>query len=149
VNAPVKAALAFALAACCTAAFACGHCVEDKVAAVYDHAELMRAEAARHHVAYCAIDGKLEYLQSGDVAQRGLVQAAEATPGVDRGSIRISVDNAALSFSFDPSKVSVDKAVRTMNKKIAAQGLRLDPMRVMERTAVLKNVEAASPTRRP
>ncbi|HJV83201.1 hypothetical protein [Noviherbaspirillum sp.] len=141
-----RVAVTLSLAAFCTAALPCGHCVEDKVAAVYDHAELMRAEAAHHHVAFCAVEGNLP---ADENAQRNIARTVEAIAGVDRGSMRMSVENTALAFTFDPSRISVDKAVRAMNRKVAALGFRLEPIRVMERTAELKKVEAASPGRRP
>lgn len=139
-----KAAATLMLAAWCTAALPCGHCVEDKVAAVYDHAELLRAEAAHHHVAFCVIDGNLP---PGDSTQRDIVRAAEEARGVDRGSVRVSVDNPALSFSFDPARTSVERAVRMMNRKISALGLRLEPIRVMERTAELKSIGSTQTSR--
>lgn len=117
-------------------AFACGYCVEDKVASVYDHAIVVRAEAAKHHVAFCAIEGSLP---PGEETRRLLERAAAAAPGVIARSIRISIDNAALSFAFDPERVSVESAVRSANRDIAARGWRLEPMRVMERTATLKD----------
>jgi hypothetical protein len=36
-----------------TTALACGHCVEDRMAVVYDHPVVARALGARHHVAFC------------------------------------------------------------------------------------------------
>lgn len=120
----------------CPVAFACGHCVEDKVASVYDHAIVVRAEATRHHVAFCAIEGSLP---PGEETRRLLERAAAAVPGVIARSIRVSIDNAALSFAFDPARVSVESAVRSANRDIAARGWRLEPMRVMERTATLKD----------
>ena len=37
---------------------ACGYCVEDKIAAVYDHASISRARAAKHQVAF---DGSVRF----------------------------------------------------------------------------------------
>ncbi|HJV87395.1 MAG TPA: hypothetical protein VJ698_18145 [Noviherbaspirillum sp.] len=132
--------VALALATSCTAALPCGHCVEDKVAVVYDHAELLRAEAAHHHVAFCAIEGNLP---PGEATQHDLTRAAESAQGVDHGSVRVSIDNPALAFTFDPSRTSVERAVKSMNRKLSSLGVRLEPVRVMERTAELKNVDSA------
>jgi len=76
----VAAALVLALQA--TTAFACGFCVEDKLAAVYDHELVGRALGARHHVAFCGIEGVV----AGRDAQRGdIARALDAIAGVDRG----------------------------------------------------------------
>ena len=83
-------------------AFACGFCVEDKIAAVYDHALITQAMSRGHHVAFFAIDGTLDpHSTQKSVIERA---AAKAT-GVDTKSIRVSVESAALSASFDPARV--------------------------------------------
>ena len=38
------------------AALACGYCVEDKIAAAYDHAVVVRAADRHHQVAFLSIE---------------------------------------------------------------------------------------------
>ena len=40
-----------------TPAIGCGHCVEDKVAAVYDHGLIMKALGEHHQVVFFGIEG--------------------------------------------------------------------------------------------
>jgi hypothetical protein len=68
-------------------ALACGYCVEDKVAMVYDHSVIVRALNKRHEVAFLAIEGPLA---ASPRRQRELERAIESTPGVDRASARVS-----------------------------------------------------------
>jgi hypothetical protein len=83
------------LAALSGPALGCGYCLEDKVAAAYDHAVLTKAAAAKHQVAFFHVDG---------AAPRAALQKAVYAAGADRGSVRIATEQQALSFAFDPKK---------------------------------------------
>ena len=48
----LRAAILSALLAAAGSAYACGVCVEDKMAAAYDHAIVTKALAQKHHVAF-------------------------------------------------------------------------------------------------
>ena len=120
-------------------AAACGYCVEDKIAATYDHAVLTRAIAQKHSVVFFHIDGSVP---PGDAGRRWLETAAESTSGVDRGSVRVSVDTFSVSFAFDPKAVPLSRVQASLEKKLAAKKLSLMPLRVMDRPAELKTVGA-------
>jgi len=126
-------ALAFALPA--QAAYACGFCIEDKIAAVYDHRVVMHAAAQKHQVAFFGLDGRLA---GTAVEARILERSVGAAFGVDAGSVRVSVDSASLSVAFDPAVVSFGKLQRSMQKKLTPRGLTLLPLRVMDKPGELK-----------
>jgi hypothetical protein len=126
-----------ALLAACGAAYACGVCVEDKVASTYDHALVARSVAAGHHVAFFHVDGPLV---KDEATRRALLAAVEAAPGVDKGSARVALDTLALSFAFDPRRGSLVAAQNAIDRRIAARRLSLFPMRVIERPAELKPI---------
>lgn len=119
------------------AAMACGHCVEDKIAAVYDHASVTRAVGSSHQVAFFHIDGALT---PGGATRRRLEAIAESVEGVDRGSVRISLESASLAVAFDPRHTSLAAVHKALEKKLAAKRLSLVLMRVMDRPAELKTV---------
>jgi hypothetical protein len=130
------AALVLGLSA--AAAFACGFCVEDKLAAVYDHELVGRALGARHYVAFCGIEGVV----AGRDAQRGEVtRALDAIAGVDRGSVRVSLEHATVSFAFDPARAPLPAVLRAARRTLAERGLMLVPLRVMDRADRLKAME--------
>ena len=85
------------------AALACGHCVEDRIAAVYDHALVQRALASGHSIAYFAWDGAMA---RNDALRRQLLALAAAVPGVDKGGVRVSMEPAAIAVAFDPRRSS-------------------------------------------
>lgn len=107
---------------------ACGYCVEDRVAAVYDHAIVMRALERRHEVAFLAIEGTLP--ASGEL-RRSIESAIGATQGVDRGTARVSLESASLSFAYDPRKPGLGPVLRAVEKTLAAKGLSLSILRVI------------------
>jgi hypothetical protein len=112
-----------------TRALACGFCVEDKIAAVYDHALLTQALARGHHVAFFAIDGALD---ANSAQKSGIERAAAKAAGVDAKSIRVSVESAALSASFDPARISVEQLRQSLQKALVLKNLSLQLLRVTE-----------------
>jgi hypothetical protein len=131
-------AAVLALALPVTTASACGFCVEDKLAAVYDHAQVTRALGARHHVAFCGIEGAVA---ARDGQRAAIARALEAIAGVDRGSVRVSLEHATVSFAFDPARAPLPTVLRAARRKLSDRGLTLVPLRVMERAARLQGPE--------
>jgi hypothetical protein len=136
----VRAAIAAAgllLALQAPAALACGYCVEDKIAAAYDHAAVARALSRKHHVAFFHIDGALA---PGERTRRALEALAESTEGVDKGSARVSVESASLAVAFDPRRTPIVEVQKGLERKLAAKQLSLLPLRLMDRPAEIKTV---------
>jgi hypothetical protein len=132
----VRALLALLLAAP-LAAQACGYCVEDKVASVYDHAAVMRALEAKQTVVYFAIDGALHV---GDAQKRKLEDLVASTNGVEKGSVRLAMETATLALSFDPRRINLGRLQNALEQRLSPLGLSLLPMRVMERPGDLAAV---------
>jgi len=131
-----RAAIAVLGLAIALPALACGYCVEDKIAAVYDHAVVAQALGRKHHVAFFAIDGAVAPADGARAARA----AAESAYGVDRGSARVSAEAASLSVAFDPLRVPFAALEKQLQSKLAPRGLSLLILRVMERPAELKSV---------
>ena len=129
--------LALALLLIAARSWACGYCVEDKIASVYDHAVVSRAVQAGHRVAFYHLEGPV----AQDAAtKRALAAAAESAPGVDRGSVRVAVDTFSLSFAYDPGRTSLAAAEKAIDRKLAGRRLALFPLREIEKAAELKEV---------
>lgn len=131
----VLGAAAVLLALQAPAALACGVCLEDRVATVYDHAVVTQALGARHHVAFCAVDGGGAGLEE---LRHDIERALGSIVGVDRGSTRVSADNTSVSFAFDPARTQLETVLRAARRKLAHRSLTLAPLRVMDRPAELK-----------
>ena len=118
-----RAAIALAawlFAAHAAPAFACGYCVEDKIAATYDHAVLSRAIDRRHVVAFFSLEGTAA---ASAQLQRELVQALESIRGIDSGTARVALESASLSFAYDPARHTLDSIMKSLNGKLAAKRL--------------------------
>ena len=125
---PWTRATTVALALVTAPAFACGYCVEDKVAAAYDHAVVERTFAQRHELVFLS----LEFTRpvTGDAAV-SIRHAAESIVGVDRGTVRVAVEAGALSLAYDPRRAPVAGILKTLDRDLARLGvsfalLRLD-----------------------
>ncbi len=125
-------ALIALLSAVATGALACGYCVEDKMAAVYDHAAVTRALGQKHHVAFFHIDG---LLVPGDATKRTVEAIAESSPGADKGSARVSVESASLAIAFDPRLTPLAALQKDIERRLATKKLSLMLLQVMDRPA--------------
>lgn len=124
------------------AAFACGYCIEDKMAAVYDYDVVTRAFARKHPVAFFALDGSIA---PGEASRRTLQNMVESVPGVDAGSARISVESASLSAAFDPRRASFADIERSLSRKLATKGLSVSILRVMDKAMASKAAAGQRP----
>ena len=125
----MRRAAAVAALAAAPAALACGLCVEDRVAAVYDPAVIAKATAARQQVAFYGVEGALV---PGDAVRREMIGALERA-GV-RGSARMSFESATASVAFDPRRTSAQAVAEAAGRALAARGLTLQPLRVTDAT---------------
>jgi hypothetical protein len=107
------------------AALACGHCVEDRIAAVYDHALVQRTLASKHQVAYFAWDGPTE---RSEAVRMKMLALGEATTGVDKGSVRVAMDPAAIAVAFDPRRTSAEAVAAALQKKLGTLKLSVIPL---------------------
>ena len=107
------------------AALACGVCIEDKIAACYDHAIVEAAQQRGHAVAFFAIEGDL---RRDDATRRAFSRAIESARGVRKASARVSLPNAALSFAYDPARTSPRQAGEAIGQTL---GVRLRFLRML------------------
>lgn len=99
-------------------ALACGHCIEDKIAAVYDHASIARAYTQKHAVVYLGFDSAVALNQ---VVATEIKTQAQKIRGVDPDSVRVSLESGSLAVSFDPQRISYMRLIQTLEKQLAAK----------------------------
>ena len=97
-------------------AWSCGVCDEDKVAATYDHASVLRATAARQTVVFVAVDSPV---QPKAFAQR-VASMAPRVRGLVRGSVRTAIAPVAFSFVLDPAVQTPASAVAELRRLLTA-----------------------------
>jgi hypothetical protein len=106
---------------------ACGVCIEDKVAATYDHAVVTRAGAVHHLVVFGEIGGAVNLT----AVTAGIPAAAKRVHGIDRGTVRTSTSPPAFSFALDPAAQAPDSAVVELQGRLRTKGVKLSVLRVM------------------
>jgi hypothetical protein len=123
-----------ALALASPAALACGICVEDRVAAVFDNAVVDQALGARRHVAFFGVEGSLPATRE---SRRALLDALYAS-GAAKGSARVSLESASISAAFDPSRTTLAGLRDGAARRLAPKGLTLTALRVIDEGGVLR-----------
>jgi hypothetical protein len=106
------------------AAAACGVCIEDKIAATYDHAVIQRAIGRHQQVVFVAIEGPV-----AASVEAWLAAAARTVPGVEAGSVRTSASPPAFSFAIDGAQAP-EAALAGFHKAVPAP-TRLTVIRIM------------------
>lgn len=122
-------------------AAACGYCIEDKIAAVYDHTIVTQALDRKHHVAFFAITGNFAPDQG---TRRAIEIIVESSKGVDKGSAKVSIESASLSLAFDPKRETLTTLQQAVAQKLAIKKLSLQPLRIIEQNGKMLTVDENS-----
>ncbi len=110
-----------------SAALACGACIEDKVAATYDHAVIARAAERHHLVVFCEVSGPFAPATAVELAA-----SAVRVKGLVPGSVRTSLTPSAVSFVVDPAAQSPAAAAADLQRRARVPGLRLTVVKTMQ-----------------
>lgn len=95
----------------------------------------------RHEVAFFVIQGAEGAKDlSGDAISRLL----EGTKGIDRNSVRVSLETTSLSFAYDPSRAPLSPVLKAADARLGAQGLSLALLRVLDHMSYVKPAPVAA-----
>jgi hypothetical protein len=107
---------------------ACGVCVDDKVAATYDHVVIMQAAAKRQLVVFAEVSGSADVGTTlGNITRR-----ASGVRGVQQGTITTSDFPAAFSFVLDPAKSDPASAISQIQQRLNDKRLTVSILRVVD-----------------
>lgn len=112
--------LTCALSAIAPAAMACGHCLEDRVASVYDHALVEHSKQHKQTMMYLVWDGPVDRTAA---TRQWLLKALGAVPGVVANSVRVSMDPPTIALAYDPQRTRAADLEKALQSKLAAKGL--------------------------
>ena len=113
------------------AACACGVCIEDKVAATYDHAVIHAAIASHRQVIFVALEGR-----DGPLAGERIVAAARRLPGMQPASVRYAAAPPAFSFAI-AKNVAPDKALAPFQTATKGMDVQMRVVRIMRDGALV------------
>jgi hypothetical protein len=108
-----------------SSAFACGHCIEDKIASVYDYATVSKAINQKHTVAFFGITGPLI---ANDDSKQKIKSMVEKINGIDSKSVRLSMDTASLSVAFDPTRITYVVLLDSLERNLVTKKLSIFPL---------------------
>jgi hypothetical protein len=106
------------------AALACGACVEDKVAATYDHAVISQAKAKHQQVLFVALDAP-----DPVSAARRIAAATAKVRGVEAKTLRTSASPAAFSIAVARSEAP-ERAVAAFRDALRDPAVQLTIVRI-------------------
>ena len=107
------------------AVLACGVCIDDKVAATYDHALVATALARRQVVVYAEVKGAGE----AGARTRTALTAAAKVRGIDARTLRASREPATISFALDEDVANPAAALAAVQRH--ASGTRIELLKVL------------------
>ena len=100
--------------------FACGQCVQDKMAAVYDYEVIKHAIEKKQIVIFLGYEGNIV----PDLESRlKMMKLIAKINGIDVKSIQISMENASFSFAFDPERISYLTLIKVLGRTLAKLNL--------------------------
>ena len=111
-----------------SSAIACGHCLEDKVAAVYDHAIVAKTVREKHVVAFFGIEGPLVV---NPASKQEIQKIMGSIQGVDPNTSRISLETGSISLAFNPALVTYSALLDGLDKKLKSKKLSVFPLEVI------------------
>jgi len=106
---------------------ACGHCVEDHVAAVYDYGMQQQAGRAGLEIAYLGIEG------SRAESPRAAALVGDALRGsrlIAAGTVRTSFAPPAAAFAWSGGDPALRAILESIRATLADNGLHLELLRV-------------------
>lgn len=98
---------------------ACGHCLEDRVASVYDHALVEHSKQHKQTMMYLVWDGPVDRTAA---TRQWLLKALGAVPGVVANSVRVSMEPPTIALAYDPQRTRAADLEKALQGKLAAKG---------------------------
>lgn len=119
-NAWRTALLACALCCLIPTARACGHCLEDRVASVYDHALVEHSKQNKQVMMYLVWDGPVD---RNAATRQWLLKALGAVRGVVAHSVRVSLEPPTIALAYDPLQTRSADLEKALQGKLSAKGM--------------------------
>ena len=106
-------------------ALACGYCLQDRIASVYDHVLVAQTRQLNQKMLYLIWDGPAN---RDEAMRHELISIASRLPGITKGSVRVSLEPATIGLAYQPLKISREQVEalllqRLKSKKIVVSSL--------------------------
>ena len=95
---------------------ACGHCLEDRIASVYDHALASRSAQQGQAMMYLTWDGPVAHDEN---TRKRLLEQTAQVPGVVHDSVRVALEPATIGLAFKPKQTNRDAVETALKQRLA------------------------------
>ena len=114
------AALSFA-----GSAWACGHCLEDRIASVYDHALVERSQRQGRKIMYLRWDGPVV---RDPALSRAMAAAAAGVAGVKSADVRVALEPPTLAVPYDPRRMTAEALEQALGLRFRRMKMTVDAL---------------------
>lgn len=98
------------------------------MAATYDYGVLASAARRGHVVVYTEIRGPAA--GAGPALRAFVMRILASIPGIDPGTVRVSLDPPGASFASNPAGQAPEKLIAAAAPRLAAKGLSLNVIKI-------------------
>ena len=106
-------------------AWACGHCLEDRIASVYDHALVERSQRQGRKIMYLRWDGPVV---RDPALSRAMAAAAAGVAGVKSAYVRVALEPPTLAVPYDPRRFAADALEQALGLRLRAMKITVDAL---------------------
>jgi hypothetical protein len=104
--------------------FACGYCLQDRIASVYDHVLVAKTKQLNQKMLYLVWDGPAA---RDETTKRHLLAIASRIRGVTKDSVRVALEPPTIGLAYQPLSISRERIetlllqqLRSMNIVVSA-----------------------------
>ena len=106
-------------------AWACGHCLEDRIASVYDHALVDRSHRQGRTIMYLRWDGPV--VRDAAMA-RAMAAAAAGVAGVKALDVRVALEPPTLAVPYDPRRMTAEALEQALGLRFRRMKMTVDAL---------------------
>ena len=97
---------------------ACGYCLQDRIATVYDHVLVTQTKQLNQKMLYLVWDGPADH---NEKTRRALIAITSRIKGVTKGSVRVSLEPPTIGLAFQPLSISSEQIETVLLQKLRAK----------------------------
>jgi hypothetical protein len=99
-------------------ALACGYCLQDRIASVYDHVLVAQTRQLNQKMLYLIWDGPGEH---DEKTRRTLIGITSRIKGITKGSVRVSLEPPTIGLAYQPLSISSEQIETVLLQKLRAK----------------------------
>ena len=100
--------------------YACGYCLQDRIASVYDHVLVAKTKQLNQKMLYLVWDGPAA---RDETTKRHLLAIVSRIRGVTKDSVRVALEPPTIGLAYQPSIISRDLIESLLLKELRAMNI--------------------------